>query len=189
MLSGPASRLSRFETSSAAYPPSGSGGSFRSCHSAEVGIRPFTGLTVAGCIRDAAPDAWGQRVILQRHNGHLSADSDTGDLGLLTYLFESGSDRIGALDFQASATAYQPRTSEAALDEMVDGGRSARSRLPLSPALENALLYQKVPRSKGPKVDHRPPQQSHPGKASGSDGDHESTESWADVLRDLKRRG
>ncbi|HMG62355.1 MAG TPA: HipA N-terminal domain-containing protein, partial [Streptosporangiaceae bacterium] len=75
-------------------------------------IRPPDGLAVAGCIRDSGPDAWGQRVILQRRTGRLTADSDTGDLGLLTYLLESGSDRIGALDFQASATAYEARTSE-----------------------------------------------------------------------------
>ena len=29
-------------------------------------IRPPGGLAVAGCIRDSGPDAWGQRVILQR---------------------------------------------------------------------------------------------------------------------------
>ena len=32
-------------------------------------LRPPDGLAVAGCIRDAAPDAWGQRVILARHAG------------------------------------------------------------------------------------------------------------------------
>jgi len=82
-------------------------------------IRPPAGLTIAGCIRDAGPDAWGQRVILQRDRGHVTADSDTGDLSLLSYLLESGSDRVGALDFQTSASAYEVRTSEGTLDEMV----------------------------------------------------------------------
>lgn len=91
-------------------------------------IRPLDGLTVAGCICDAGPDAWGQRVILQRHSGYLTADSDTGDLSLLTYLLESGSDRIGALDFQTSATAAcalgddrstAPRSSPAPVAEPV----------------------------------------------------------------------
>jgi serine/threonine-protein kinase HipA len=64
---------------------------------------------VAGCIADAAPDAWGQRVIL---NSRLGRDAlDTADLGLLTYLLDSGSDRIGALDFQTSASEYIPRTA------------------------------------------------------------------------------
>ena len=104
-------------------------------------IRPLGGLTIAGCIRDAGPDALGQRVILQRHSGHLTADSDTGDLSLLTYLLESGSDRIGALDFQISATAYEARTSEASLDEMVTAAELLEAGLPLPPVLATALLH------------------------------------------------
>jgi serine/threonine-protein kinase HipA len=104
-------------------------------------IRPPAGLTVAGCIRDSGPDAWGQRVILRRRSGRLTADSDTGDLGLLTYLLESGSDRIGALDFQASATAYEARTSAATLDEMVTAADRLEDGRPLPPALEIALLH------------------------------------------------
>lgn len=103
-------------------------------------IRPLSGLAVAGCISDAEPDAWGQRVILQRHQA-LTADGDTGDLGLLTYLLESGSDRIGALDFQPSPTAYQARTSEASIDELVTAADRLEAGLPLSPLLETALLH------------------------------------------------
>ena len=64
---------------------------------------------VAGCIEDAAPDAWGQRVILNSRVGQGALD--TADLGILTYLLESGSDRIGALDFQASASSYVARAA------------------------------------------------------------------------------
>lgn len=104
-------------------------------------LRPLAGLTAAGCIRDAGPNAWGQQVILAKHAGHLTADSDTGDLGLLTYLLESGSDRVGALDFQASATMYQARaTSAAALEELVTAAGLLESGQPLPPALEVALL-------------------------------------------------
>ena len=104
-------------------------------------IRPPDGLTVAGCIRDSGPDAWGHRVILLRRSGYLTADSDTGDLGLLAYLLESGSDRIGALDFQTSAINYEARISEATLDEMVTAADRLQSGLPLSPTLEIALLH------------------------------------------------
>src|SRR5680860_419491 len=45
---------------------------------------------IAGCIVDAAPDAWGQRVILNRHAGRNAVD--TADLSFMTYLLESGSD-------------------------------------------------------------------------------------------------
>ncbi len=81
-------------------------------------IEPLRGLTIASCIRDAGPDAWGQRVILARRAGHLDTASDTAGLDALSYLLESGSDRVGALDFQASATDYRPRQQAATLDEM-----------------------------------------------------------------------
>lgn len=35
------------------------------------------------------------------------------ELDELTYLLESGSERIGALDFQTSATVYAPRVNRA----------------------------------------------------------------------------
>lgn len=103
-------------------------------------IRPGAGLSVAGCIKDAGPDSWGQRVILARHLGHLNRDSDTGDLGVLTYLLESGSDRIGGLDFQASSTSYRPRVSRASLAEMQDAADTLQSGGELPPELAEALL-------------------------------------------------
>ena len=72
-------------------------------------LAPLTGLSMAGCLRDAAPDAWGRRVIINRKLGLKGKDIDVGQLDDLTYLLESGSDRIGALDFQLSATDYRPR--------------------------------------------------------------------------------
>jgi serine/threonine-protein kinase HipA len=104
-------------------------------------IRPPAGLAVAGCIRDAGPDAWGQRVFLAEHTGRLTADSDTDDLSLLTYLLESGSDRIGALDFQASATTYWARESTTTLEELVTAAELLESGQPLPPALGTALLH------------------------------------------------
>ncbi len=70
--------------------------------------------TLAGCLRDGAPDAWGRRVILQRLLGRNSRDADPAVLDELTYMLESGSDRIGALDFQASPTEYVPREKQQA---------------------------------------------------------------------------
>jgi len=55
------------------------------------------GRAIPGSIRDAAPDAWGRRVIINKMLGFKGADTDTGALDELTYLLESGSDRIGAL--------------------------------------------------------------------------------------------
>jgi serine/threonine-protein kinase HipA len=79
------------------------------------------GLSMPACIRDGSPDAWGRRVIINRRLGLKGAKADTAQLDELTYLLESGSDRIGALDFQRSATEYLPRgTGNVALDELVE---------------------------------------------------------------------
>lgn len=92
-----------------------------------------------GCILDAGPDAWGQRVILHRRYGRGVQDAD--DLRPLTYLMAAGSDRIGALDFQASASEYVPRTPETAtLTELAEAARRVQEGLPLSQELADALL-------------------------------------------------
>lgn len=102
-------------------------------------IPPLVG-EVAGCIADAAPDSWGRRVILNRRVGRGAVD--TTDLNLLTYLLESGSDRIGALDFQTSASEYVARsTSIATLTELAESAERVEQGIPLSPALDQALLH------------------------------------------------
>ena len=104
-------------------------------------IAPAGGLTIAGCLRDAGPDAWGQRVILARRLGRLDATADTGALSTLTYLLESGSDRIGGLDFQLSATEYVPRSADhPTLAQMQDAAQRLAAGEELAPALADALL-------------------------------------------------
>lgn len=103
---------------------------------------PTPPLDIAGCLADAAPDSWGQRVILARRLGRLDRSSDTGDLDRITYLLESGSNRIGALDFQLSPAEYVPRMG--AIDTTIDELLLAADRLQegavLSDALAAALL-------------------------------------------------
>jgi serine/threonine-protein kinase HipA len=102
-------------------------------------IPPRVG-TIPGCIADAGPDAWGQRVILNRLTDR--ADTDPIELGPLTYLIESGSDRIGALDFQGSSTEYIPRAMKhATLDELAEAAELVEKGIPLSPELDQALLH------------------------------------------------
>ncbi|WP_028672376.1 HipA N-terminal domain-containing protein [Saccharospirillum impatiens] len=73
----------------------------------KAGVAPLQeGLSMYGCIRDAAPDAWGRRVIINKKLGLKGVGTDTADLSELAYLLESGSDRIGALDFQHSRSEY-----------------------------------------------------------------------------------
>lgn len=105
-------------------------------------IRPLNGLPMASAIRDAAPDAWGRRVILNRTFGLKGPDLDGFELDELTFLLQSGSDRIGALDFQASATDYAPRGgAHASLDELLASAEKVERNLPLSPELDQALHH------------------------------------------------
>lgn len=94
-----------------------------------------------GCLRDAAPDAWGQRVILSRLAGRLTRESDTGSLPLLTYLREAQSNRVGGLDFQADATTYRPREAPASLEEMLTAADRLQAGEPMPAELVAALLH------------------------------------------------
>ena len=108
-----------------------------------LGALPLlNGLSMPGCIRDAAPDAWGRRVIINRKFGRKGYKTDPAQLDELTYLLESGSDRIGALDFQMSATEYVPRFSvNASLDELLESVERVEKGVPLTPELDQALYH------------------------------------------------
>jgi len=100
------------------------------------------GLSMPGCIRDAAPDAWGRRVIINKKLGLKGASADTTELDELTYLLESGSDRIGALDFQASPSEYIPRSAtNVPLEELLESAERVEKGVPLTPELDLALYH------------------------------------------------
>ena len=109
----------------------------------KAGVLPLPeGLTMPGCIRDAAPDAWGRRVIINKKLGLKGAGTDTAELDELTYLLESGSDRIGALDFQRSPTEYVPRTANnVSLEELIESAERVEKGVPLTPELDQALFH------------------------------------------------
>lgn len=92
-----------------------------------------------GVIRDGAPDAWGMRVILRRLLGTGAQDVD--ELPLLTYLLESGSNRIGCLDFQASSDRYVARRNTATLEDLLQAAERIEQGKPFSPALDDALVH------------------------------------------------
>jgi serine/threonine-protein kinase HipA len=105
-------------------------------------IAPRDGMTLAGCIDDAMPDAWGQRVVMHRLLGAGAASADPAVLDRLTYMLESGSDRIGALDFQASATTYVARDEDAtSLEGLQEAAEAVDEGRPLPPSLDRALLH------------------------------------------------
>ncbi len=100
------------------------------------------GLSMPGCIRDASPDAWGRRVIINKKLGIKGADTDTAMLDELTYLLESGSDRIGALDFQRSPTEYVPRGgTTVSMEELIESAERVEQGVPLTPELDQAIFH------------------------------------------------
>lgn len=105
-------------------------------------IFPAPGLEMAGCLRDAAPDAWGRRVILNHRFGARGEALDTGLLDDLSSLLLSGSDRAGALDFQASAEVYMPRLGGPAdLSDLLEAVDRVEAGVPLAPDLDAALFH------------------------------------------------
>jgi serine/threonine-protein kinase HipA len=117
---------------------------------------PMDGLTVAACLWDATPDSWGERVI-----GNRLGSGDT-ELSVETYMLESGSNRLGAIDFQESAEEYSPRVDSASLDELYDAAEKVLAGEPLNPAIGDALMngtaiggaHPKVLISDGSGVEH-----------------------------------
>ncbi len=109
----------------------------------KAGALPLlTDLNMPGCIRDAAPDAWGRRVILNKTLGRKGIKTDTNELGEISYLLESGSDRIGALDFQQSTTDYVARSaSNVPLEELLESAARVEQGIPLTPELDLALYH------------------------------------------------
>jgi serine/threonine-protein kinase HipA len=81
-------------------------------------------------------------VLINRKLGMKGGDAALVELDELTYLLDSGSDRIGALDFQQSATQYVPRhTQQPTLEELLTAAEKVERGVPLSPELDQALLH------------------------------------------------
>jgi serine/threonine-protein kinase HipA len=96
-------------------------------------FRPRVG-EMHGVIRDAAPDAWGRKVLLYR----LKQDHITE----LDYSLNAGSDRIGALAVQKSSDHCQiQETQTATLDQLVEAAELIENGQPLPDVLDNALLH------------------------------------------------
>ena len=106
-------------------------------------IEPEAPLSIASSLRDAGPDAWGRRVIAHRlAEPSAELGSRLDDLGELTFMLQSGSDRIGALDFQASPSNYVPREGEGLLlEQLVNAAEHIEQGVPLPSDLAEALLH------------------------------------------------
>lgn len=105
-------------------------------------IAPNPPLDMAGCLRDGAPDAWGRRVIINRLTGLQGDAAQNVDFDELTFMLNSGSDRIGALDFQRSSDRYAPREQDnATLEELQDAAGHVDRGEQIPAALEKALFH------------------------------------------------
>ncbi len=105
-------------------------------------IHPPDGMAMAGCLDDAMPDAWGRRVVMHHLLGSAAEGADPAVLDPLTYMLESGSDRIGAFDFQASPEVYLSRGEDgASLEELQEAADTVDEGRQLSPSLDRALMH------------------------------------------------
>jgi serine/threonine-protein kinase HipA len=98
--------------------------------------RPLTGLKVPGCINDSWPDGWAKVVIERRR---LDAGRTTGELHPFEYLRESGSDRIGALDYSDAPEWIHGGETHATLDQLQKAASLVEAGEPLDPELAAAL--------------------------------------------------
>jgi serine/threonine-protein kinase HipA len=105
-------------------------------------ITPDAPLEIAGCLRDGAPDAWGRRVIINRLTGLSGEAAHKVEFSELTFMLNSGSDRIGALDFQESSDIYQPREPEnATIEDLQEAAGKVERGEPIPQALDKALFH------------------------------------------------
>lgn len=105
-------------------------------------IEPPPGLPIANALRDAAPDAWGRRVVAYRLAGAQAGAEEIDELDEMTFMLHSGSDRAGALDFQASPTTYVPREGrDEKLERLIRAAEHVEQGLPLAPDLAAALQH------------------------------------------------
>jgi serine/threonine-protein kinase HipA len=103
-------------------------------------FEPRGNLGMPGALRDSSPDHWGRTVIVNRLTGRRGEDVETTDVSEAEYLLNSGSDRIGALDFQASPSEYLPRNESASLETLHQAADRIASGESLPTALAEALL-------------------------------------------------
>jgi serine/threonine-protein kinase HipA len=104
--------------------------------------RPHDGLHMANCLRDGSPDAWGRRVIINRMMGVKGNAADEVQLNELAFLLHSSSNRVGALDFQATPKEYSPRQAKPApLKELLEAAAKVEAGLPIAPELNEALSH------------------------------------------------
>jgi serine/threonine-protein kinase HipA len=109
-------------------------------------LLPAHGLPLFGGIRDAAPDAWGRRVI----EAKLKVPANS--LPESQYLLHAGSDRVGALDIRQAIhdEPTQGAGGTHALEYLMEAAERIEDGLPIPASLEASLSTER------PSVVHAP---------------------------------
>ena len=98
-----------------------------------VQLHPVAGLTLFGAIRDAAPDAWGRRVIEAQRKVPLNSLPES------EYLLAAGANRVGALDVRAGLEAPEPARGLGDIQKLeyfLEATQRIESGLPIPARLE-----------------------------------------------------
>lgn len=106
----------------------------------EETFEPTGDMPLPSAIRDAAPDAWGRRVLLNRLTGDRGSNAETSNLPERIYLLKSESDRIGALDFQLTPSDYISRDTKGSLPDLLNIAEHVSRGEQLPAALHDAVL-------------------------------------------------
>ncbi|WP_370284924.1 type II toxin-antitoxin system HipA family toxin [Pseudooceanicola nanhaiensis] len=105
-------------------------------------IDPPAAHHLAPSLRDALPDRWGRRVLARDLPGARASALEVDDIDEMDVMLRSGSDRIGALDFQISASDYVPRECpNVALEDLMGFADAVDERRGLPPALDRAIVH------------------------------------------------
>lgn len=104
-------------------------------------IEPAHGLTMASCLRDACPDAWGQRVIVNQIAGQMGLGAEVESLDQIAYMLRSGTNRFGAVDFQFDPDVYTPRRDTAPLSDMLAAVDDVEAGIELPAPISDALVH------------------------------------------------
>ncbi|WP_341213808.1 HipA domain-containing protein [uncultured Limimaricola sp.] len=117
------------------------------------GMRALPGSGLKGTLRDALPGAWGRRVTRALQLDRHGADVGANTIGDIAYGLLAGTDGIGALSFQASATSFEariaPKAELEALAEAVDRVERGQS---LPAELAASLVHAVAIGGAGPKA-------------------------------------
>ncbi|WP_432256319.1 type II toxin-antitoxin system HipA family toxin [Limimaricola sp. AA108-03] len=106
------------------------------------GMRSLPGPGLTGTLRDALPGPWGRRVTRALQLGQHEADAGADEIGDIAYGLLAGTDGIGVLSFQASATSFETRIApETELEALAEAARRIEQGLSLPGDLAAPLVH------------------------------------------------